>query len=172
MATYVVLALLLSLVGASSAVAQAQSVEPLTGGSFTLSARWSQYLHRTFGPTRLAVLAAETAVDHGFGEPRCWDASAGAYAQRYARVFDRRLIRNTTELATGILTGEDLRYRKSRSQSIRGRVWNALRSSMVVQMPDGTQRPPTRGFSRVPLWSCPPLIGLDSRFEHSGFSSR
>jgi hypothetical protein len=141
MATCVVLALLLSLIGASSAVAQAQPVEPPTSGPLTPSARWALYLHRTFGPTRLAVLAAETAVDHGFGEPRCWDASAGAYAQRYARVFDRRLIRNTTELATGILTGEDLRYRKSRSRSIQGRAWSAIRASMVARMPDGRERP-------------------------------
>jgi hypothetical protein len=150
MATRIALALLLSLIGVSSEVAQAQSVEPLTGGAFALSARWSHYLHRTFGPTRLAVLAAETAVDHGFGEPGCWDASVGAYAQRYTRMFDRRLIRNTTEFATGILTGEDLRYRKSRSQSIRGRVWNAVRASMVAQMPDGTKRPAyTRFFASV-----------------------
>jgi hypothetical protein len=141
MATDIALALLLSLIGVVSGVAQTQSADPLTNGSFTLSARWSQYLHRTFGPTRLAVLAAETAVDHAFSEPRCWDASAGAYAQRYARVLDRRLIRNTTELAAGILTGEDLRYRKSQSRSIRGRVWNSVRASLVAQMPDGTRRP-------------------------------
>jgi hypothetical protein len=140
MATQTALVLLLSVLGVSSEVAQAQSVEPVTGGSFTLSERWSHYLHRTLEPTRLGVLAAETAVDHGFGEPGCWDASAGSYLQRYARAFDRRLIRNTTEFVTGIMTGEDLRYRKSWSHSIGGRVWNALRGSMEAQMPDGRTR--------------------------------
>jgi hypothetical protein len=137
MTTGILLALLLSLIG----IARAQSSDSLTSGSFTPSERWSQYLHRTFGPTRLGVLAAETAVDHGFGEPRCWDDSAGSYAQRYARVFDRRLIRNTAELAMGVLTGEDLRYRRSRSQSFRGRVWNAVRASVVARMPNGRERP-------------------------------
>jgi hypothetical protein len=60
------------------------------------------------------------------------------------------LIKNTTELATGILTGEDLRYRKSRSQSIRGRVWNAVRGSVMARMPDGTEQPAyTRFFANA-----------------------
>jgi hypothetical protein len=132
---------LLSFVGASSGIVEAQAVDPLTVGSFAVSARWSQYLHRTFGAERLGVLAAETAADQAFRDPGCWDDSASSYAQRYARAFDRRLIRNTTEFATGILTGEDLRYRKSRSQSIQARFWNAVRASVVAHMPDGTQRP-------------------------------
>jgi hypothetical protein len=149
MATQVALALLF-LIGLSMGVAQAQSAAVPAEGSFPLQARWSQYLHRTFEPTRMAVLAAETAVDHGYGQPRCWDDSGGAYAQRYARAFDRRLIRNTTEFATGLLTGEDLRYRRSRSQSVRGRVWNALRASAIAHMPDGTERPAyTRFFASV-----------------------
>jgi hypothetical protein len=149
MATDILLVLLLSLIGAFSGVAQAQPGAP-TDGPFTLSARWSQYLHRTFGPTGLAIMTFETALDQGLREPACWDASANAYAQRYARAFDRRLIRNTTELAAGILTGEDLRYRKSQSHSIRGRAWNALRASMVAHMPDGTARPAySRFFANV-----------------------
>jgi hypothetical protein len=148
MATHIVPALLLSLIGFASGVAQAQSADSVPGKPFTPSARWSQYLHRTFGPTRLGMLAAETAVDQGFGEPGCWDASGAAYVLRYARAFDRRLIKNTTEFATGLLTGEDLRYRKSRSRSIQGRAWNALRASVVAQMPDGTERPAyTRFFA-------------------------
>ncbi|HTP31901.1 MAG TPA: hypothetical protein VMJ75_06995 [Candidatus Acidoferrales bacterium] len=140
------LALLLSFVGISSG-AQAQSLEP-GGESFTLSARWSQYLHRTFGATRLGILAAETAVDQGLGDPACWDDSATSYVQRYARAFDRRLIKNTVEFATGALTGEDLRYRQSRSRSTRARFWNALQSSVTARMPDGTRRPAyTRFFA-------------------------
>ena len=147
MATQIALVLLVSLIGVSG-IAQVKSADSLTGKSYTPPERWSEYLHRTFGPTRLALLAAETAVDHGFGQPGCWDASGTAYVQRYARAFDRRLIKNTTELATGILTGEDLRYRKSRSQSIRGRVWNAVRGSVMARMPDGTERPAyTRFFA-------------------------
>jgi hypothetical protein len=141
MATQIALVLLVSLIGVSSGIAQVKSADSLPDKSYTPPERWSEYLHRTFGPTRLAVLAAETAVDHGFGQPSCWDASGTAYVQRYARAFDRRLIKNTTELSTGILTGEDLRYRKSRSQSIRGRVWNAVRGSVIARMPDGTERP-------------------------------
>jgi hypothetical protein len=141
MAVSVMVALLLFLTWTMPGLAQAQPADPSGGELFTASDRWSHYLHRTFGPTRLAVLAAETAVDHGFREPRCWDDSASSYIQRYARVFDRRLIRNTTELATGLLTGEDLRYSKSRSHSFQGRVWHAVRASMVARMPDGTERP-------------------------------
>src|SRR5262249_52072800 len=105
------------------------------GGPFTVSERWSNYVHRTFEAERLGILAVETAVDQGFGDPGCWDGSAGSYARRYARALDRRLIRNTTEFATGLLTGEDLRYQKSRSQSIRSRLWNAIRLSVLAQKP-------------------------------------
>jgi len=133
--------LLLCLFGVVAGLAQTQPVESLQADSFGPSERWSHYLHRTFGPLRLGVLAAETALDHARQEPACWDASAGSYAQRYARAFDRRLIRNSTELAAGLLTGEDLRYKQSQSHSMQGRLWHALLSSVTAQMPDGTRRP-------------------------------
>jgi hypothetical protein len=58
------------------------------------------------------------------------------------------VVRNTAELAAGLLTGEDLRYHASRSRSIHGRLWNALKASVTAQMPDGTKRPSyTRFFA-------------------------
>jgi hypothetical protein len=141
MTTLLALALPLSLIAFSLGVAHAQSTDSVSGGPYNVSARWSQYLHRTFGPSRLGTLAAETAVDQGFGTPSCWDDSGASYAQRYARAFDRRLIRNTSELAAGILTGEDLRFQKSQSHAVRARIWNAVRTSVEARMPDGTERP-------------------------------
>src|SRR5437763_13709021 len=55
--------------------------------------------------------------------------------------MERRMIKNSTELAGGLLTGEDLRYRASGSRSMSGRVWHALKSSATAQMPDGSLRP-------------------------------
>jgi hypothetical protein len=136
------LLLVLHAIGCSLAQAQ-QPSEP-----FTASARWSHYLHRTYGPDRMALLAVDAAIDHALLEPACWDSAAGSYGRRYARSFERRWIRNTTELATGILTGEDLRYRASQSRSLRGRVWNAVRASVTARMSDGTRRPAyTRFFA-------------------------
>jgi hypothetical protein len=115
---------------------------------FTASARWSQYLHRTYDPSRLGFLAVDTAIDDLLREPACWDSGAASYGRRFGRTLERRIIRNTTEMATGILTGEDLRYRMSRSSSVKGRFWNAVRSSVTARMPDGTSRPAyTRFFS-------------------------
>jgi hypothetical protein len=108
---------------------------------FTPSARWSQYLHRTYEPARLGLLAVDTAVDDVLREPACWDSGARSFGRRYARALERRVIKNTAELATGLLTGEDLRYRPNRSSSVQGRVWRAVRSSVTAQMPDGTLRP-------------------------------
>jgi hypothetical protein len=133
-------ALLLGIV-TLSAVAHAQSVESPPGESFTLSERWSHYLRRTYGPARSGYLAAEIAFDQMLGEPACWDKSAGSYAQRYGRAFDRRLIRNTVEFTAGFLTGEDLRYRSSRSGSIPRRIWDAAQSALTARMPDGRKRP-------------------------------
>jgi hypothetical protein len=148
MTRQIALALLLGLIEPISGVAQTRAVEPSTSESFTLSARWSLYLHRTFGPSRAGLLAAEIAVDQFLREPHCWDTSAGSYAQRYARAFDRRLIRNTAEFAAGMVTGEDLRYKSSHSHSTQGRIWHALESSVMAQMPDGRKRPAyTRFFA-------------------------
>ena len=142
------LALLLCFVGVYSGVALAQSIEPFTSEPFTSSARWSHYLHRTYSPARMGLLAAETTLDQFLREPACWDNSASSYGQRYARAFDRRLIKNTAELGSGMLTGEDLRYRKSRSRSMHGRIWNVMQSSVTARMPDGRKRPAyTRFFA-------------------------
>ena len=132
-------ALLLGLV-AFSGVAGAQTAEPSTT-EFTLSERWSHYLHRTYGPARIGSLAVETALDQMQREPHCWDMSAGSYLQRYGRAFDRRMIRNTVELGAGIVTGEDLRYRTLGSGSMPRRVWHAARSAVSARMPDGRDRP-------------------------------
>jgi hypothetical protein len=135
-------AIALFFAGPFSGLAQ-QLTEP-----FTPSARWSHYLHRTLGPERLAFLAVDTAVDHAMREPHCWDSAASSYARRYARSFERRAIRNTAELAGGLLTGEDLRYRRSGSSLIHLRLWNVVRSSVTARMPDGTKRPAyTRFFA-------------------------
>ena len=132
----------LAAVGAFPVCAQQQLVEP-----FTASARWSQYLHRTYDPSRLGFLAVDTAIDDLLREPACWDSGAASYGRRYGRALERRIVRNTTEMATGILTGEDLRYRMSRSSSVKLRIWNAVRSSVTARMPDGKAAPPTHAFS-------------------------
>jgi hypothetical protein len=136
-------AVVLWVAGVTSCSAQQQLAEP-----FTPSARWSYYIHRTYGPARFATLAVDTAIDHAFREPVCWDMAASSYGRRYARSFERRAIRNTAELTTGLLTGEDLRYRASRSSPFWGRVWSAMQGSVKAQMPDGTKRPAyTRFFA-------------------------
>jgi hypothetical protein len=133
---------------------------------FTASARWSQYLRRTYGPARLGFLAADTALDQALREPHCWDSSASSYGRRYARAVERRIIKNSAELGAGLLTGEDLRYRRSKSSSIHGRVWNALRWSVTAQMPDGTKRPAYSRFFATELvnvstahWTRQPIGG-------------
>ncbi len=134
--------LILWIAGSSSGAAQ-QPAEP-----YTASARWSLYVHRTYSPGRMGFLAVDTAVDHALRQPACWDFTASSYERRFARAFQSRVVKNSAELVAGIVTGEDLRYRRSRSSSIHGRLWNAVRSSVTAQMPDGSQRPAyTRFFA-------------------------
>lgn len=117
---------------------------------FTPSARWSHYVHRTYSPVRLGLLVADIGIDHALQDPQCWDSSAVSYGRRYARALERRVIRNTAELATGLLTGEDLRYRPSGSRLMSHRVWHAVTASIAAQMPDGTKRPAyTRLFGNI-----------------------
>lgn len=123
--------------------AQTPSVQP-----FTPSLRWSNYVHRTYEPVRLGFLAVDTGIDQAMHEPACWNSAASSYGLRYARAFERRVVKNTAELAGGLLTGEDLRYRASPSPLIRSRIWNALRSAVTARMPNGTSRPAyTRWFA-------------------------
>jgi len=130
--------------GAAAASAFAQ--DPLSV-PFTPADRWAHYLHRTYSPMRMGRLAAETAIDQALREPACWDSSAHSYANRYVRSFERRVIRNTAELAGGILTGEDLRYRPSQSRAFHARVWNAVLGSATARMPDGSIRPAYTRFA-------------------------
>jgi hypothetical protein len=136
------LTLMLWFAGSSSGAAQ-QLEEP-----FTPSARWSLYVQRTYSPSRMAFLAVDAAVDHALRQPVCWDFSADSYERRFARALQSRIVKNSAELVGGLLTGEDLRYRRSRSLKFRGRLWNAMRSSVTAQMPDGSSRPAyTRFFA-------------------------
>src|SRR5215470_12208955 len=137
------LTLMFAVAGVFPVYAQQQLEEP-----FTPSARWAHYVHRTYSPERLAVLAVDTAIDQGMRDPRCWNGDASSYGRRFGRALERRIIRNSLELGGGLLTGEDLRYRPSLSHTFHGRVWNALRSSVTAHMPDGTIRPAyTRFFA-------------------------
>ena len=61
---------------------------------FTPADRWAHYVHRTYSPIRMSILAADTAIDHGLRDPHCWDESASSYGMRYARAFQRRVVRN------------------------------------------------------------------------------
>lgn len=142
MSVLLLLALVLSIAGTSALAQQS------TPDKFTASERWANYLHRTYAPERLAYLAADSAMDHAMREPACWDYTAESYGMRVARAMGRRMIRNTAELAGGLLTGEDLRYRRSSSHRMGDRVWNAVRSAVTARMPDGSRRPAyTRFFA-------------------------
>lgn len=134
---------LLAVLTAGSSPAQTQD-----HGSLTPADYWERYLRRTYAPTRVGLLAVETAIDHAFRDPACWDSTASSYGRRVGLAFERRVTRNTLELAGGLLTGEDLRYHASLSSSFQARIWNALRSSVTARMPNGRTRPAyTRFFA-------------------------
>ena len=135
-------ATLLLAAGVLAASAQTRDAEP-----FTASARWAHYLHRTYSPMRMGMLGADAAFDHAFHDPSCWDSGASSYGRRYARAFERRVIRNSAELGGGLLTGEDLRYRISGSSSFAGRIWSAVTGSVTARMPDASRRPAYTRFA-------------------------
>jgi hypothetical protein len=114
---------------------------------FTPAERFAYYLHRTYSPHRLGLLALETAFDHSLGQPACWDRGLGSYVTRYSRALDRRMIRNTAEFGAGILTGVDLRYQPLGSGPLQTRVWNTVRSAFVARTASGGQRPAYTRFA-------------------------
>lgn len=114
---------------------------------YTPSQRLQRYLRRTYSVSRLGLLATDTALDHALREPACWDRGSSAYGLRYTRAFQRRVVRNTAELGFGLLTREDLRYRRSRSASLSGRLWNGVTQALLARMPDGSERPAYARFA-------------------------
>jgi len=131
------------------AVAMAHHADTIRGATqpFTPAERFAYYLRRTYGPHKLGVLAFETAVDHALGQPACWDQGFGSYVTRYSRALDRRMIRNTAEFGAGLLTGADLRYKRSGSGPLQARVWYAVRSAFMARAADGGQRPAYARFA-------------------------
>ena len=135
----------------AAALAQRSSTTVGLTQPLTASQRWAYYIHRTYSPHRLGLLAAETAMDHALREPTCWDRGLASYVTRYARAFDRRLIRNTAEFGLGFLTGEDLRYQPLFSGPLHGRFWHSVRSAVVAGMSRGTEQPAYARFAAAAL---------------------
>ena len=107
------LLLWLSLFGAESASAQAQLAEP-----FGPQARWSYYVRRTYGPVRLGLLGADTAIEHALGDPSCWDSAAASYGRRYSRASlpelpEARRARMMRLCAQEIVRNHNARFPKS-----------------------------------------------------------
>src|SRR5215813_6362256 len=50
-------------------VAHSNARIPGVPASFTTAERWSYYLHRTYHPQRLGILALETGLDHALRQP-------------------------------------------------------------------------------------------------------
>ena len=122
-----------------------------TPAPFTTAARWEYYLHRTYHPQRLGILALETALDHALRQPACWDRSPTSYLTRYSRALDRRIIRNTAEFGAGLLTGEDLRYQRRGTGPVQARVWHAVRGAFIAHMTDGRARPAYTRFAATTI---------------------
>ena len=140
-----------------------RSHSPLpTGGrnTFTVHTHLSAW---DFSPWTRPSTRCCVSLPVGIPEPLRTDAGL-------RRAFERRIVRNSAELATGILTGEDLRYRPSRSPSVQGRLWNAVRSSVTAQMPDGTRRPAYTRFFAIELANVVHgVAGPGIRFGRSGW---
>ena len=115
--------------------------------AITPAQRWARYLQRTYSAPRLGLLAVDIAVDQALREPACWDRGATSYGRRYMRALDRRVIRNSAELAAGLLTGEDLRYIRSSSVRPPARAWHAVRRAFIARMPNGSDGPAYTRFA-------------------------
>jgi hypothetical protein len=141
--------LTLTITAAPLAAAMARHADTIPGSTqpFTPAERFAYYLHRTYSPHELGVLALETAFDHSLGQPACWDQGPLSYVIRYSRALDRRMIRNTAEFGAGLLTGVDLRYQPLGSGPLQTRVWNAVRSAFVARTASGGQRPAYTRFA-------------------------
>jgi hypothetical protein len=130
----------------ASGVVCAQSSLP-AADPFTPSQRIQYYLQRTFSWQRMALLGADTAVDHLLGgKSSLWSDGPFGYASRYGDSFGCRLTRNTMELGLGMALREDVRYKRSQTQGFRRRLRYATTHALLASTPDGRFRP---AYSRL-----------------------
>jgi hypothetical protein len=108
---------------------------------FTRDQRLQWYVHRTYDWHRMLYLAADTGFDQLLQSPDVWGRGTHRFARRYSSGFGRRVIRNSMELGLGAALGEDIRYRPSRTGSLKGRLLYAVMSSVRAPVPGGYGRP-------------------------------
>lgn len=145
----------------------------IKGTDFTWEDRWKYYIHRTYSPERMSLLAVDTALDHAVSSGGLHPVN---YADRYAGAFATRIARTTIELGVGGWLHEDARRRASGLTSFRRRLSWALTHSMTARGPDGNVRPAwsrfagtAGGFLVISSWNARPItVGrLGGAFSNS-----
>jgi hypothetical protein len=134
------IAVLLLASGAVTAWAQQDSGAAAFTAPFTAEERWKHYVHRTYSWQRMTLLAADTAVDHAFNDPRQWGRAPDTYFYRYASAFGRRIVRNSIELGAGMALHEDTRFRPSGETGLLNRLRFATTNTVMARGPDGNRR--------------------------------
>jgi hypothetical protein len=138
--------------------------------AFDWDERWRYYLHRTYSFERIALLAADTAVEHAMG-PRDCGRHPKCYPDHYGYAFARRIARTSIEFGVGGWLGEDIRRTPSGRSGLRGRVAYAMSHAYLARNSDGEYRLAYSRFAgtvgglevasawqQKPFW-CPGLAG-------------
>jgi len=122
----------------ASTVALAQSSQPASG--FPIHERLRHYVHRTYSWQRMALLGADTLVDHILVEPHEWGRRPASYTFRYSSAFGRRIVRNSIELGAGIALGEDARFKPSQKHTFLRRLRFASENSVLALNHQGNRQ--------------------------------
>jgi hypothetical protein len=145
---------------------QAEEKQP----AFGWDERWRYYVQRTYSFERIALLAADTAVEHAIGPGAC-GRHPKCYPDHYGYAFARRIARTSIELGAGALLGEDTRRSPSGRARLRDRITYAVSHAYLARNSNGEYRPAYSRFAgtvgalavasaweQKPFW-CPRLAG-------------
>jgi hypothetical protein len=120
---------------------QAFGNSPVSRPPITNQQRLNWFVRSTVGQESLTAGLFTAGFGTGLNRPREYGPHWEGYGKRYGMRFTGIATGNAMEAALGSLWGEDPRYFRATSQSVKGRIKNVIAMTVVARQDDGTMAP-------------------------------
>ncbi|MBC8166921.1 MAG: hypothetical protein H7Y20_13760 [Bryobacteraceae bacterium] len=127
--------------------------------------RWQHYVHRTYSPQRMGLLAADVGLDSILSSGG--KSGMGFYPDRYGSALSRRITRTSIEFALGGLLKEDARRRPSHQKGLRNRLTWVMTHALLAVGPDGRLTPAYARYAAAVGG-----VGVGSVWQQTPFTAR
>ena len=134
----------------AAAIAQAQSVLPVSYQPITPEQRLAWFTKRTVGPASLATSFVGAGIDTWRDTPREYGPHWGGFGQRIGIRVTNKAISNGIEAGAGSLWGEDPRYFRVPEKRLSARLGNVVKMTVISHNREGHEMPAYARFIAVP----------------------